>query len=218
MSDAEPVTVVVTGDNSVVRAASRDPRHPGTGIRPTGGAADGRQAAGRMRLILIAVAGLAAVAGLSWCVAWLLGWQGFAFAWTVHFLLMAWMAVTLDLAQPRLTSRWFRVRHGEARIYRRLGAFWFMRLLRRIGWERAMRARRSFRGTRSTLAGLDRDSRMSEFGHLILTGASLVMAAVAASFEAWGAMAWQLGLATVLHIYPVMLQRAMRARIARISH
>ncbi|MFI2271133.1 glycosyl-4,4'-diaponeurosporenoate acyltransferase CrtO family protein [Catenuloplanes sp. NPDC020197] len=103
-----------------------------------------------------------------------------------------------------------------AGLYRRLGAWSFMRLLRRIGWERAMRASRAFDGTRATLPAFDRDTRRSELAHTVLAGAGLLLAVVAAIAGAWTAVAWHAALTTVLHVYPTMLQRAMRARLARL--
>jgi hypothetical protein len=173
--------------------------------------------ASRLRIALTVGLGALAVAGLSWLAGHLPGPGGFAFAWTVHFCLMAWMAVSLDAIQPRLESGWYRVHPREFAFYRALGAFAYMRLLRRIGWERLMKEKRSFKGTRATLAGLERDTRMSECGHLILAVIGTVLAVVAVALDAWGAAAWLFGLNVVLHLYPVMLQRAMRARLNRMG-
>ncbi len=166
--------------------------------------------------VVIVVSGAAAVVGAAWATAAAVGFDSFAFAWVTHFVLMLWMSAASAVLRPRLDGPWYRVRSWEPQVYRRLGVWHFMRLLRTVGWERATRGSRAFDGTRSSLAGLDRDTRTSEFGHLVLAvvGAVLVMAAIA--LRAWPAVAWLSVLNVVLHGYPVLLQRAMRHRVDRI--
>jgi hypothetical protein len=159
----------------------------------------------------------AGVVGLAGAVAAGLGFDSFAFAWVLHFLLMLWMSTALDVLQPRLVGPWFRIHFWEPRLYQRLGAWHFMRVLRALGWERVMRGGRAFDGTRSSLAGLDRDTRTSEFGHLVLAALVAVLVVVAAALRAWSAVAWLSVLNVLLHGYPVLLQRAMRARVERIQ-
>jgi hypothetical protein len=167
---------------------------------------------------LALIAGAGAVAAVAWLIGALLGFDSFAFAWTVHFMMMAWMAAALDVLQPCLASSWYRVRRWEPPIYRRLGVWQFMRLLRRIGWERAMRGKQPFDGSRSALPALERRTRLSEFGHTILAVAGTVLALVAAAVGAWQSFVWFLVLNVVLHGYPVLLQRALRHRLQRIRH
>lgn len=153
---------------------------------------------------------------VAWVTGVLLGFRGFGFAWVLHFAMMAWMAASVDAAQPALRSSWFRVRDWESPIYRRLGVWWSMRLLRRIGWERIMRGARPFAGTRESLTTLDRATQMSEFGHSILAIFGTVLAATAVGVRAFDAAAWLFGLTVLLHAYPILLQRAVRSRIQRV--
>lgn len=162
------------------------------------------------------MAGAAAVVAVAGATGAVLGFDTFAFAWVVHFALMAWMAAASAAFRPRLAGPWFRVRPWEPPLYRRLGVWVFMRALRRVGWERAMRGGRAFDGTRASLAGLDRDTRTSECGHLVLAGIGTALAAVAAALAAWSAFTWLLLLNVLLHGYPVLLQRAMRHRVERL--
>jgi hypothetical protein len=101
-------------------------------------------------------------------------------------------------------------------VYRRLGAWCYLRLLRAIGWERLMRGGRTFTGTRASLAALDRQTRASELGHLVVAALVTAVSAVAAGAGAWDAVAWLSGLTVLLHVYPVLLQRALRARVQRL--
>jgi hypothetical protein len=161
-------------------------------------------------------AGAVAVVGVAGATGAALGFGSFAFAWVVHFVLMLWMSAALRALQPRLAGPWYRVRSWEPRWYRRVGVWQFMRLLRVVGWERAMRERRAFDGSRSSLAGLHRDTRMSECGHVVLFVVGALLVVVAVAVRAWSAVAWLSILNVLLHGYPVLLQRAMRHRVERI--
>jgi hypothetical protein len=161
------------------------------------------------RLLVAAVA----VAGATGAV---FGFDTFVFAWVAHFALMAWMASALTVVRPGPDGPWFRVRPWEPPLYRRLGVWAFMRMLRRAGWERAMRGSRAFDGTGSSLAGLDRDTRTSECGHLILPAVGTALAVVAGALGARHAFARLPALNLPLRLYPVLLQRAVRARVDRL--
>jgi glycosyl-4,4'-diaponeurosporenoate acyltransferase len=171
----------------------------------------------RVRLTVVVVLGAAAVAAAGWLTAALLGWRGFAFAWVVNFALMAYAAAVLEAADPALGGSWFRVRPWEPPLHRRLGAWAYLRLLRRVGWERAMRAGRPFDGTRAGLAVLERATRRAELAHLLIAVVTGALAAAAAAAGARGSAAWFAGLTVALHLYPVLLQRAVRARIQALS-
>jgi hypothetical protein len=135
------------------------------------------------------------------------------FAFNAHFVGMA-CAVYVDmLLVPRLDARWFEVSPREVRVYRALGALGFMRLLRAIGWERAMRIGQTFEMKRATLADYERATRHGENAHALLFVATLVGAlGLAAAGEVAGAL-WLVGMGVVFHVYPVMLQRTQRARL-----
>ena len=135
------------------------------------------------------------------------------FAFNAHFVGMT-CAVYVDmLLVPRLDARWFEVSPREVRVYRALGALGFMRLLRAIGWERAMRIGQKFEMKRATLVDYERATRHGENAHAILFVATLVGAiGVAAAGEIAGVL-WLLGMGVAFHVYPVMLQRTQRARL-----
>jgi Glycosyl-4,4'-diaponeurosporenoate acyltransferase len=168
------------------------------------------------RATLVLLLGPAAVLGAGAATGTLFGY-GFTFAWVVHFALMAWISAWMQQARPALSGRNWTTRPWEPALYRRLGVWWYARLLRRVGWERLNRRQRSFAGSRSGLAALAHDTRRSEFAHLVLAMIGAGLAGIALLLDARGAAGWLAGLTVVLHVYPVLLQRALRARIERIT-
>jgi Glycosyl-4,4'-diaponeurosporenoate acyltransferase len=144
------------------------------------------------------------------------GVRGPAFAWITHFMMMAWTSAVLEVVQPLLRSRWFHVRDREPLVYRRLGVLQYGALLRRVGWERATSSGRSFDGTRSSLPDLERRTRTSEFAHVVLGAVGAGMVVVGLACHAWDAAAWLFAANVVLHAYPIMLQRVLRARLHRL--
>ncbi len=169
----------------------------------------------RARVLAVSTVSGLAVAGVAWACGIALGFRGFAFAWVSHFLMMAWISGVLDAVQPRLDAAWFRVRPWEPRIYRRLGVVAYRKALRRVGWDR-LGGRHPFDGTRASLAALERRTRMSEVGHLVVGAVGTSMVLVAVTLQAWDAAAWLLAVNVVLHAYPVMLQRFTRSRVGRL--
>lgn len=159
----------------------------------------------------LVVVGIASAAGTAF------GYRTLIFAWVLHFVLMAWISGVVDTARPQLRASWFRVRAWEPSLHRRLGAWWYMRLLRLVGWERMTRRTGAFDGTRASLAAFDRQTRQSEFGHLIIAVLVTALSVVAAAAGAWDAAGWLSGLTVVLHVYPVLLQRAVRGRLQRLQ-
>jgi len=112
-------------------------------------------------------------------------------------MLMAWTSAVLEVVQP-------------------LGVLKYGALLCRVGWERATSSGRSFDGTRSSLPDLERRTRMSEFAHVVLGALGTGMVVVALACHAWDAAAWLFAANVVLHAYPIMLQRVLRARLHRL--
>ena len=163
----------------------------------------------------IVVAGVLTAAAIG-LVAIVAGPSGPAFAVVSHLLAMAWVSVFVAVRQPALTARWFTVRSWEERAWRRAGTGPFRALLRSVGWERVITVQRRFDGTRAGLAELARQTRVSEFCHLVVAGASAAAVVVAAVCGDLPAVLW-LGAATVaFHLHPVLLQRVVRARIVRL--
>ena len=57
---------------------------------------------------------------------------------------------------------------------------------------------------------------MSEFAHVVLGAIGTGMVVVALACHTWGAAAWLFAANVVLHAYPIMLQRVLRARLHRL--
>ncbi len=186
-------------------------RSRGSGATPPGRA---RPDPGARWATLRTGLGAAVVAALCWGTGAVVGFRGPAFAWIVHFLLMAWVSDALTAWRPSLRGSWFRVREWEPGLYRTLGIGGFAWLLRRSGWDRTLR--RSFDGTRAGLAALEQDTRRSESGHLVVAAIGAGLVVVAAVDRAWDAVGWLAAAALLLHAHPVVLQRATRHRIARL--
>lgn len=141
------------------------------------------------------------------------GADTFVAAWTVQFASMAAMSALLAATRPALRGPWYRVRSWEPALHRRLGVWRYQRLLRAVGWERL---NRRFDGSRASLAAFERATRESEFAHVVLAVLSAALAAGATASRAWHAAVWLLALTVPLHVYPVLLQRAVRQRINRL--
>lgn len=142
-----------------------------------------------------------------------LGPESALFAFEFHFVGMACAVYVDRLLAPRLDGRRFEVSSREARVYRALGALAFLRLQRAIGWEAALRAGQRFELRRATLRDYDHATRQGENAHAILFLLTVVVSVGAIAAGAPKAAPWLLGQAVVFHVYPVMLQRAQRARL-----
>ncbi|WP_185996033.1 glycosyl-4,4'-diaponeurosporenoate acyltransferase CrtO family protein [Nocardioides campestrisoli] len=169
------------------------------------------------RVMLVASLTTALAAG-GVAAAWVfLGRTGFAFAWVTHFILMAWVS---SVVGPRVRipdHRWLRVGRWEARLYPALGVRLFGKLLDLIGWNRVIARARGFSGTREGLKELDQHTRRSEVGHSICLAVATAVACGVLETGEWRSAAWLLALGLPLHLYPVLLQRLLRARIQSMS-
>ncbi|THF68724.1 hypothetical protein E7T06_15275 [Deinococcus sp. Arct2-2] len=161
--------------------------------------------------------GLLGVAGVGWLAARVFGLQGPLFAVAVHIALMRWALFVLKTVRPQLRSGWFRVRDWEAGVYRGLGVMRYMGLLRTVGWERFRRSAQGFSGVRASLGTYERATREAEFSHVLLAGIGFGLVLGAAALGQWNTAAWLLGANLFFQVYPVLLQRTMRARLQRLG-
>lgn len=146
-----------------------------------------------------------------------LGWHGLPLALGVQVLLMWWALYLLWALPLPLRAGWFWVRPWEAPLYRRLGVYGYMRLLRAAGWERLRREAQGFGGTRATLRHYERRTREAEFSHVLLGGITLGLALLSGLRGQGDTAAWLLATGLFFHAYPVMLQRALRERLQRLG-
>ncbi len=146
----------------------------------------------------------------------LIGVRSFAFAFQLHFVLMAVASTSDQALAPQLCSERFRIRPGELTLYRRIGVNGFMRLLQRIGWTRAVMDKNVFDGTRATLPSYEKATRHGENCHTWLFIAVLFPIAWVAFQGWWDAVLWMGSMNIVFHAYPICLQRTQRARLQRL--
>lgn len=176
---------------------------------------DGAVERGRRRWVAASAVAAGAVALIALFERWV-GFRSPVFAFELHFIGMGAAAWIDPLLAPGLEGQRFDVSAREERLYRRLGAAQFMRLLRAIGWTRALRDPRVFDGSRRTLASYERATRHGENAHLVL----LVLSALAVAWSLargwWDAALWIGSMAVVFHLYPIFLQRMQRARLRRL--
>jgi 4-hydroxybenzoate polyprenyltransferase len=188
----------------------------------TEGAADRVIAHGARKALLVAGATL----GMAALMAWLLrvfGAQSAWFALAVVWLPLGWFALLgriLALRRPvlRLPARVHALRAVEhdGRVYELLGVRVAKRLLRRgplaVG---APDLHLPAEPTPANLAVLDQRMQQAEAIHEILLVVTLAVAAGAAVRGWWAAAGWLLLFNVFFNVYPAMLQRYNRARLAR---
>lgn len=136
---------------------------------------------------------------------------------TVAIIVSGWTlnlgVVVIPLAL-RLPHRWFRVPSGERVLHRLLGVAAFGGLLDRSGWNRRVAIpSRNCKVARANLPRLHLCMRAAAGAHAIAFVPHVALAALAlATGHATGAL-WLLLLGIALHLYPVLLQRAMLLRV-----
>lgn len=116
-----------------------------------------------------------------------------------------------------LPARWYGVHPGERWLHRALGVAPFARLLERSGWNRRVVA--PLRGqivSSRRLPDLLKATHVLMGIHALSFFVHLPLAALAlATGHPWGAF-WLMLPATLLHLYPVLLQRMMVLRLRRL--
>lgn len=169
------------------------------------------------RVLLVASLATALAAGAI-AAAWLfIGPAGFSFAVVTHFVLMAWVSAIVGPRVQIPNRGWLWVGRWESRLYPALGVRLFGKLLDVIGWNRVIAEERGFNGTREGLQELDQHTRRSEVGHSLCILVTVAMALGVLSTGAWQGAAWLVALGLLLHLYPALLQRLLRARIQSVA-
>lgn len=144
--------------------------------------------------------------------------EGFAFAWSLNFLLMIFVAAFIESLKNPLASSYYDQKKWERRgkVYEHLGINFFRKLLVWTGWERLIRKSNPVEKNAEALIHLHNQTKKSELGHLII----LVLVSGFNFFVAFkfgfSKSLWLLVLNILLNLYPVLLQRYNRPRLARI--
>jgi len=111
--------------------------------------------------------------------------------------------------------QWFHVHAGERALYRMLGVGAFAWLLDVSGWNRRILAPlRGFTGTRGSLSSLEQSVRAAAVSHGICFAIHVLLAVfVLFTRHPWSGALWMLLPGVVVHLYPVLLQRATMLRL-----
>ncbi len=135
---------------------------------------------------------------------------GVALAWGTSSLEPAIPARVLGLV-PRA---WSRVPESERVLHRMVGVGLFARLLEASGWNHLIRPLRGFTGNKAGLLSLEEHARSGAVAHGLCLAIHIILA-ILALFRAhpWSGAFWTLFPATIVHLYPLLLQRAMILRL-----
>jgi hypothetical protein len=144
--------------------------------------------------------------------------------WPLAALWAAWMhwvsgvlIITLaSVMRPSLPEGWHHLKRWESEgsIYRRLGIEHYKRAL--LASPFGPNAFLTFQGRRSQLPELEQFTRNAEMGHLILLVVSAGVTAVAVLNGHWRTALFLTAVNVPWNVYPVLLQRYTRSRLARI--
>jgi len=145
------------------------------------------------------------------------GFRSFAFALLSNCLIVSWVALAGQFVSFVLGSRYYRIRpfEREGHLYEKVGTGFFQMLVGRGPWT-ILNPTLRFSGKVAQLAGLEKEMRKAEGGHL-LAFIAVILATVFAAVQGWlDAAGWLLLFNVPFNLYPVMLQRCNRARIQRV--
>ena len=164
------------------------------------------------------VAGLTAAFGV--LLAWLAracGPQSVGFAFLLVWLSMCWVSLVFRAFPVRFPASYYELRPAErdGHRYQRLGVLVAKRLLRR-GPLHLLNRKVHFPAVLDAagLAKLDGDMREAETNHVIMFLVVVLAIGHALVRGWWSAAAWTLLFNVVINVYPVMLQRYNRGRLA----
>jgi len=167
-----------------------------------------------MRYLAFALASLVVLAIVTY-LAIARGDGAFVRAALTNLAVVAWSSYVLPLrGLPRLEG-WFRLRRWErsGRLYRASGVPGFRALVRRGPLAVFNRALPAAWHT-GDVERIERAIRTAEAGHLVAFGIVLALAGVALARGDAARAAWLVALDVPMNLYPVMLQRHHRVRLA----
>ena len=144
--------------------------------------------------------------------------QGLAFAAAAHQLSGIIIIVIAPAYKPSFPLSWHQLWPVErdGRIYERLGVPAYRKWLLASPFPRSAPGPPLRITGRSSLANLDKFTRDAEFGHGMLFLTSLPVIGWLAIEQQWAIAIWMVLINIPWNVYPVMLQRYNRARLARV--
>ena len=142
----------------------------------------------------------------------------FLFSWTLNFSLMFWISLVELQLQPALRHKYFKEQAWEkqGKIYEKLGVHWFRKLLVISGWEKLSQKKNPVRKNTTALLQLERATRVSEFGHLVIVVLVLLITIPVSFSYSVSEAIWLTVLNILLNVYPILVQRYNRPRLRRL--
>ncbi|GAA4793932.1 hypothetical protein GCM10023231_22880 [Olivibacter ginsenosidimutans] len=146
-----------------------------------------------------------------------IGMQGFSFAFSLNFLLMACVLTFTEALKSQLVSPYFNEKEWErkGKIYEFVGINLYRKLLVGIGWEKLNKKSKPAKKNTDVLIQLHYKTKQDELGHIIIfiivLGFSIF---VAVKFGIVKSL-WLFIMNVLLNLYPILLQRYNRPRITR---
>lgn len=141
----------------------------------------------------------------------------FSFAWALNFLLMLCVVFFTEALKSPFSAPYFEEKPWEnkGKVYDVVGVNYFRKLLVLIGWEKLIRAAYPINKDKEALTKLYRQTKKSELDHLIIFFIVLGFNVFVALKFGFVKSISLLVLNILLHVYPILLQRSNRPRIAK---
>ncbi|REG98147.1 glycosyl-4,4'-diaponeurosporenoate acyltransferase CrtO family protein [Flavobacterium aquicola] len=145
------------------------------------------------------------------------GMQGFSFAFSLNFLLMACVLTFTETLKSPLASPYFNEKPWEHKgsVYESLGIHLFRKFLVVTGWEKLNKKTKPVERNAKALINLYYRTKQDELGHLIIFiivfGFNIFVAFKFGILKS----SWLFILNILLNLYPIFLQRYNRPRIER---
>ena len=143
--------------------------------------------------------------------------ESFAFAIALNFLLMLFVVIFTDVLKSPFNFSHFDERKWERKgvVYESLGVNLFRKLLIWTGWEKVIRKAHPVEKNTKALTNLYYQTKKSEVDHtfilLIVLGFNIFVAVKFGLIKSMSLLISNI----LLHVYPIILQRYNRPRIAR---
>ncbi len=170
-----------------------------------------------MRKVLILIFIAIITIALIYALIHYIGVQGFLFAWSLNFMLMACVFAFTETLKSQLTSSYYLEKAWEqkGKIYESFGINLFRKLLVWIGWEKLNKKANPIEKNTKALMHLHYRTKQSELGHILVF--IIVFGFTIYSVFKFGVLQslWLLILNILLNFYPILLQRYNRPRIGR---
>lgn len=145
-----------------------------------------------------------------------LSFTGFAFAWVLNFVLMAWYTYMDSLFDWKYDYSYFDEVSFEkgGSVYKYFGVHFYRKLLVWTGWEKISRKDNKITTRRKSVQLAEYKSRSSEAGHsVIFVIVGLITILVANTLRE---ALWLIILNLLLNVFPIFVQRFNRPRYRRL--